>query len=58
VAVPAFTHRKPGVPIEVDGEKVPYGSAGSHYTTIFTVTGNPVVTLPIARSHAGLPGYA
>ena len=53
--VSAFSHRKPGVPIEVDGQRVAYGAAGSHYTTIFTVTGNPVVTLPIAQSSEGLP---
>ncbi len=54
-AVPAFTHRKPGVPIEVDSQNMEYGAAGSHYTTIFTVTGNPVVSLPIAPSGEGLP---
>jgi hypothetical protein len=54
-AVPAFTHRRPGGKIEVDGEHVAYGKAGAHYTTIFTFTGNPVVALPIARSGKGLP---
>jgi amidase len=54
-AVPAFTHRKPGGSIEVDGHKLAYGAAGSHYTRIFTFTGNPAVTIPIARSGHGLP---
>ncbi len=54
-AVPAFTHRKPGGSIEVDGHKVPYHAAGSHYTKIFTFTGNPVVSMPITRSGEGLP---
>jgi amidase len=54
-AVPAFTHRKPGGKIEMDGQKVAYWAAGSHYTKIFTFTGNPVVALPIARSSDGLP---
>jgi amidase len=43
------------MPIEVVGQNVAYGAAGSHYTTVFTVTGNPVVTVPIARSGEGLP---
>jgi amidase len=54
-AVPAFTHRKPGGSMDVDGQKVPYREAGSHYTRIFTFTGNPVLAVPIARSEAGLP---
>jgi Asp-tRNA(Asn)/Glu-tRNA(Gln) amidotransferase A subunit family amidase len=57
-AVPAFTHRIPGGSIDVDGHKLPYGAAGSHYARIFTFTGNPAVTIPIARSEHGLPTAA
>jgi len=59
-ATPAFEHRrpatkKPGEPIEVDGRKLPYWVAAISYTTVFNLTGNPVVVLPVARSGEGLP---
>lgn len=54
-AVPAFTHRKMGVPFEINGEKVPYMMATAGYTTIFNMTGSPVVVLPLSRSKEGLP---
>ncbi|MCU0537374.1 MAG: amidase [Hydrococcus sp. Prado102] len=53
--VPAFTHRPTGHPIEVDGKKLPYIMGCGAYTTIFNLTGNPVVTIPIGRSQTGLP---
>lgn len=53
--VPAFTHRPTGHPIEVDSKKLPYIMACGAYTTIFNLTGNPVVTIPIGRSRDGLP---
>ena len=59
-ATPAFKHKRPaarlpGQPIEVDGLKIPYWVAGVSYTSVFNLTGNPVVVLPVARSGEGLP---
>jgi amidase len=59
-ATPAFKHKRPaarlpGQPIEVDGLKIPYWVAGVSYTSVFNLTGNPVVVLPVARSAEGLP---
>jgi amidase len=56
---PAFTHRathswlRP--PLEVDKQRIPYWTWGMSYTSLFSLTGNPVVTLPIAVSAQGLP---
>lgn len=55
VPVPAFTHRQPGEPIEVDGQKFSYLEAIGAYTTIFNLTGNPAVVLPFTQSQEGLP---
>jgi amidase len=52
---PAFTHRKTGDLIEVDDQRVPYMMGGGAYTSIFNLTGNPVVVLPAAHSREGLP---
>lgn len=52
---PAFTHRRTGRPIEVDGVRVPYSDAAMGHTTVFNVTGSPVVVVPIGRSPEGLP---
>lgn len=54
-ATPAFTHRKTGAAIEVDGEEVPYMLAAGGYTSVFNLTGNPVVALPASQSARGLP---
>jgi amidase len=59
-STPAFTHRavgsgKIGEAIDVDGQNVHYWTANASYTTIFNLTGNPVVVLPVARSKQGLP---
>jgi amidase len=54
-AVPAFTHRKMGELFEVDGTKVPYLMATAGYTTIFNMTGSPVVVLPLSQSKEGMP---
>jgi amidase len=45
----------PGQPIEVDGRRIPYWVACVSYTSVFNLTGNPVVVLPVARSEEGLP---
>ena len=59
-STPAFQHRRPaakmpGQPIEVDGRRIPYWVACVSYTSVFSLTGNPVVVLPVARSGEGLP---
>ena len=61
----AFAHQKPtshfgdfGVyskPLQVDGQPVPYYVATQSYTTLFAVTENPVVTLPLGLDSQGLP---
>lgn len=54
-ATPAFEHRKPGAPIPVDGVDAPYVLAAAGYTTPFSLSGHPVVALPVGRTPAGLP---
>ncbi len=54
-SVPAFTHRWKGQRIEVDDQKLPYSVALGAYTSIFNLTGNPAIALPVARSQEGLP---
>ena len=51
----AFRHCKTGQPIEIDGQDVPYFTANMSFTTIFNMTGNPVVVLPASQSKGGLP---
>lgn len=55
VPIPAFTHRQSGEPIEIDGKQFPYLKGIGSYTTIFNLTGNPVVVLPLTHSQKGLP---
>lgn len=55
VAMPAFPHHFVGKPFDIDGQKVNYLLAGAGYTFLFTLTGNPVVVLPVDRTKAGLP---
>jgi amidase len=55
VPFPAFQHQIPGKPIEVDGERMPYVLGGIAYTSIFTLTGHPVVVIPIGQTQNGLP---
>ncbi len=57
---PAFTHRQMknpllGAPLEVDDQELPYWVWSITYTAVFNLTGSPVVVLPIACSHSGLP---
>jgi amidase len=52
---PAFTHRKPDAPIEVDGRPFPQLLANLLHSVIFNVTGHPVVTVPLGLSSQGLP---
>lgn len=55
VPFPAFQHHTPGKPIEVDGEQMHYVLGGIAYTSIFTLTGHPVVVIPIGQTQTGLP---
>ncbi len=52
---PAFTHRKPNAPIQVDGKPLPMLLANLLHSVIFNMTGHPVVTLPIGLTTQGLP---
>jgi amidase len=54
-ATPAFPHCKTGKPINVDGKGTPYFMAAMGYTSIFNLTGHPVVVLPLAMSGENLP---
>lgn len=42
-------------PVMVDNEPVNYWMANGSYTTIFNLTGNPVVSMPVAYDKDGLP---
>jgi amidase len=44
-----------GQPIDIDGSKMPYFTANMSFTSVFNLTGNPVVVLPAGRSSDGLP---
>lgn len=55
-ASPAFTHRRTGARIEVDGKRIGYTAANGSYASIFNITGNPVVVIPISKTNeARLP---
>ena len=59
-AGPAFTHRRPAVqrpgePLEIDGAQVSYWRGNVCFTTVLSLTGNPVVTMPLAQTADGLP---
>jgi amidase len=54
-AGPAFTHRRSGKPIDIDGEKLSYWTATIGHTSMFNLTGHPVVVIPLGLSDEGLP---
>ena len=54
-ASPAFTHRRSGKLIEIDGEQLPYWTATMGHTGMFNLTGHPVVVIPLGFSDDGLP---
>lgn len=59
-AGPAFTHRRPsiqrpGEPMEIDGSQVSYWRRKVCFITVLSLTGNPVVTMPLAQTADGLP---
>ncbi len=51
----AFKHCKIGQPIEIDAVDVPYFTANMSFTTMFNMTGNPAVVIPVGKSKEGLP---
>ena len=52
---PAFRHCKMGEPVTIDSQKAPYFTSNMSFTTVFNMTGNPVVVLPMSQSKEGLP---
>ncbi|MGL4620031.1 MAG: amidase, partial [Chroococcidiopsis sp.] len=52
---PAFTHRLQGEAVVIDGRKVPYQMASGAYTKPFSLTGHPVVVIPVGYTPDGLP---
>ncbi|MBN2723780.1 MAG: amidase [Deltaproteobacteria bacterium] len=55
---PAVLHRKSmkiHTPINVNKKNIPGNIAVTGFTSIFNLTGHPVVTIPIGLSHDGLP---
>jgi amidase len=48
---PAFTHRKPDAPIDVDDKPFSQLLANLLHNILFNVSGNPVVTLPMGMTH-------
>lgn len=55
VAFPAFPHQPVGKSFEIEGESINYLLGGVNYTGLFTLTGHPVVVVPIGQTKAGLP---
>ena len=51
----AFTHRRRGAAIEVDGRKFPYMLANGAPPAPFNLTGHPAVAMPVGQTKAGLP---
>jgi amidase len=52
---PAFTHRPPNAPVEVDGKQVPQILANLQHSVIFNVSGHPAVVIPLGVTRHGLP---
>lgn len=53
--IPAFTHRLPQSPVEIEGRKVSQMLASVSPCVVFNMTGHPAVTIPIGFSQNGLP---
>ncbi|HYO54068.1 amidase [Archangium sp.] len=45
----AFTHRPSGEWLDVDGQQVPYITGTCGFTSVFNLTGHPVVVLPLTK---------
>lgn len=55
VPFPAFPHFPFGNDIDIEGKSYPYFQAIGAYTTLFNLTGYPVVVIPLTLSSKGLP---
>lgn len=51
----AFKHQKPGIPFYVNGWKVPYTKAFIPFNFPSTISGHPIVVIPIGMTKKGLP---
>ena len=54
-ATPAFTHRRIGADLDIEGVPVPYALPLAPYNCPTAVTGHPILTLPAGRSSDGRP---
>jgi amidase len=54
-AMPAPPHLPKGNPIDVDGQQISYQTAGLSFTIPLSLTGQPVVVIPLTQSPEGLP---
>jgi amidase len=52
---PAFTHRRVRRDIAVDGVDTPYFTATGAFASVFSLTGNPALVIPLGQSRDGLP---
>lgn len=53
--IPAFPHQPVAQPFAVCGQRISYLLAGVGFTSLFTLTGHPVVVVPIGQTASGLP---
>jgi len=53
--IPAFPHHPIAKPLAIPGQQLPYLLAGVGFTSLFTLTGHPVVVIPIGQTDHGLP---
>jgi amidase len=54
-ATPAFTHRRVGADLDIEGVPVPYALPLAPYNCPTAVTGHPILTLPAGRASDGRP---
>lgn len=52
---PAFKHQKAGVPFNINGWKIPYTKAFIPFNFPSTISGHPIVVIPIGITKKGLP---
>jgi Asp-tRNA(Asn)/Glu-tRNA(Gln) amidotransferase A subunit family amidase len=55
MGIEAFVHQPTGVPIPVDGAPLDYWLATAAFTAPLSLTGHPVVVMPVGSTVAGLP---
>jgi amidase len=51
----AFKHQKPGVPLKINGKKIPYTKAFIPFNFPSTIPGHPILVIPIGITKSGLP---